>query len=56
MNGLTTDPSVMNCRSAATQVNDLIAIDNIVCSPPKKRRKAYDDEGIIIGNEQTDLD
>ena len=43
MNGLTTEPSVMDCSSAATKVNDLIAIDDIVCSPPKKRRKAYDD-------------
>ena len=41
----------MDCGSAAIQVNDLIAIDDIVCSPPKKRCKAYDDEGIIMGNE-----
>jgi len=34
---------IMDCSSAATKVNDLIAIDDIVCSPPKKRRKAYDD-------------
>jgi len=48
MNGPTAEPSVMDCSSTATKVNDLIAIDDIVCSPPKKRRKAYDDEGIIM--------
>ena len=28
----------------------------MVCSPPKKRRKAYDDEGIIMDNELTDVE
>ena len=35
MNGATTEPSVMDCSSAATQVNDLVAVDDIVCSSPK---------------------
>ena len=56
MNGPTIEPLVMDCNSAVIQVNDLIAIDDIVCSPPKKRCKAYDDEGIIMGNELTDLE
>jgi len=50
MNGATTEPSALDCSSAATQGNDLVAIDDIVCS------KAYDDEGIIMGNELTDLE
>ena len=33
-----------------------MAVDEIVCSPPKKRRKAYDEEGIIMGNELTDVE
>ena len=41
-------PSVMDCSSAATQSNDVVAVDEMVCFPPKKRRKAYDEEGIII--------
>ena len=56
MNGVTTEPSVMDCSSAATQGNDLVAVDDIVCSPPKKRCKAYDDEGIIMGSELTDME
>ena len=56
INGVTTEPSVMDCSSAATQGNDLVAVDDIVCSPPKKRCKAYDDEGIIMGSELTDME
>ena len=55
-NGLTTEPLVMDCSSASTQGNDLVAVDDIVCSPPKKRCKAFDDEGIIMGNELTDME
>ena len=58
MNGVTTEPSVMECSSAATywQVNDFVTVDYIVCSPSKKKHRAYDDEGIIMGNELTDLE
>ena len=28
MNGATTEPSVKECSSAATQVNDLVAVDD----------------------------
>ena len=42
MNGPTTEPSVMDCSSAATQVNDLITIDDIVCSPPKSFPEEFD--------------
>ena len=34
MNGATTEPSVMDYSSAATQVNNLVAVDDVVCSPP----------------------
>ena len=56
MNGTTTEPSVMDCSSTATQVIDLVVADDIVGSPPKNRCKAYDDEGIIMGNKITDLE
>ena len=56
MNGVITEPSVMDCGGAATQGNDLVAVDDIVYSPPKKRCKAYDDESIIMGNELTDME
>ena len=49
-------PTVMDCSSAATQGNYVVAVDEIVCSPPKKTRKAYDEEGIIMGNELTDVE
>jgi len=41
--------------SAATQVNDLVAVNDIVCFLPRKRHKAYDDESIIMGNKLSDL-
>ena len=46
----------MDCGSAATQGNDVVAVDEMVCSPPKKRRKAHDEEGIIMDNELTDVE
>ena len=32
-----------------------MAVDNIMCSPPKKRSKIFDEEAIIMGNELTDV-
>ena len=49
-------PSVVDCSSAAIQGNDVVAVNEMVCSSPKKRRKAYDEEGIIMGNELTDVE
>ena len=46
----------MDCSSAATQGDDHVAVDDIVCSPPKKKCKIFDDEGIIMGNELTDIE
>ena len=51
----TTEP-LMDCSSAATQGDDHVAVDDIVCSPPKKTFQTFDEEGIIMGNELTDIE
>ena len=35
---------------------DTMAVDDIMCSPPKKRSKNFDEEAIIMGNELTDVE
>ena len=34
----------------------IMAVDNIMCSPPKKRSKSFDEEAILMGNELTDVE
>ena len=33
-----------------------MAVDNIMCSPPKKRNKICDEEAIIMGSELTNIE
>ena len=33
-----------------------MAVDSIMCSPPKKRSKTFDEEAIVMGNELTDIE
>lgn len=49
---VTTEP-LMDCSSAATKGDDHVAVDDIICSPPKNKCKAFDEEGILMGNELT---
>jgi len=56
MNSITTtctESSVMKCSGTTTQGDDHVAVDDIECSPPKK---IFDEEGIIMGNELTDIE
>ena len=39
-----------------TSQENIMAVDSIMCSPPKKRRKTFDEEAIVMGNELTDIE
>lgn len=50
------EPSVTNnTEQELTSQENIIAVDNIMCSPPKKRSKSFDEQAIIMGNELTDV-
>ena len=33
-----------------------MAVGSIMCSPPKKRSKIFNEEAIVMGNELTDIE
>ena len=40
---VTTEP-LMDCSSAATKGDEHVALDDIICSPPKNKCKTFDEE------------
>ena len=42
-------------QELASQEN-IMAVDSIMCSPPKKRSKTFDKEAIVMGNKLTDIE
>lgn len=53
-----TEPSGTNnaSKQELTSPENIMVVDNIMCSPPKKRSKAFDEEAIVMGNELTDIE
>ena len=51
------EPSVTNnAEQELASQEDIMPVDDIMCSPPKKRSKIFDEEAIIMGNELTDVE
>ena len=48
--------SVINNAQEPASQEVIMAVDDILCSLPKKRSKNFDEEAIIMGNELTDVE
>jgi len=51
------EPSVTNnAEQELASQEEIMAVDDLTCSPPKKRSKNFNEEAIIMGNELTDIE